>query len=125
GCTPAYISRIEKGERMPSLQLLRALAERLGVTEEFLAYGRGEAKASPPPIVEARVARAVGGGAGPRVRGARRGGAHRGRRRRRAVGARARAGSRSGTRSARLRLLRGARTHVCAAVRVRVGGGGV
>ena len=39
GCTAAYISRIEAGERWPSLQLLREFAHRLGVTEEFLAFG--------------------------------------------------------------------------------------
>jgi len=39
GCSPAYLSRIEAGERTPSLQLLRELARRLNVSEEFLAYG--------------------------------------------------------------------------------------
>lgn len=41
GCSSAYISRIESGERVPSLQLLRELAARLGVTVEFLAGGAG------------------------------------------------------------------------------------
>ena len=40
GCSPAYISRIERGERIPSLQVLRELAERCGVSETFLAWGR-------------------------------------------------------------------------------------
>jgi transcriptional regulator with XRE-family HTH domain len=40
GCTPAYISRIERGERVPSLQVLRELARRCGVSETFLAWGR-------------------------------------------------------------------------------------
>lgn len=40
GCTAAYISRIEHGERIPSLQLLRELAARLGVDEAYLARGR-------------------------------------------------------------------------------------
>lgn len=40
GCSAAYISRIERGERTPSLQVLRALAERCGVTELHLAWGR-------------------------------------------------------------------------------------
>jgi tetratricopeptide (TPR) repeat protein len=39
GCSPAYISRIEAGERIPSLQLLRELGERTGVTEDYLATG--------------------------------------------------------------------------------------
>ncbi len=39
GCSPAYISRIESGDRIPSLQLLRELGSRLGVSEDFLATG--------------------------------------------------------------------------------------
>ena len=39
GCSPAYISRIESGERIPSLQLLRQLGRRLGVSEDYLATG--------------------------------------------------------------------------------------
>ncbi len=39
GCSPAYISRIEAGDRIPSLQLLRELGRRLGVTEDYLATG--------------------------------------------------------------------------------------
>ena len=42
GCSPAYISRIERGERTPSLQVLRELAERCSVSETFLAWGRKE-----------------------------------------------------------------------------------
>jgi len=40
GCSAAYISRIERGERVPSLQVMRELAKRTGVTEGSLAYGR-------------------------------------------------------------------------------------
>jgi transcriptional regulator with XRE-family HTH domain len=40
GCSAAYISRIERGERVPSLQVLRELASRCGVTETYLAWGR-------------------------------------------------------------------------------------
>lgn len=40
GCSAAYISRIERGERIPSLQVLRELGRRLDVTESWLAYGR-------------------------------------------------------------------------------------
>lgn len=39
GCTGAYISRIEAGTRVPSLQLLRELARRLGVSADYLATG--------------------------------------------------------------------------------------
>ena len=39
GCSPAYISRIEAGERIPSLQLLREMGRRLGVSEDLLATG--------------------------------------------------------------------------------------
>ncbi len=39
GCTAAYISRIEAGERVPSLQLVRELSARLGVSPEWLATG--------------------------------------------------------------------------------------
>jgi transcriptional regulator with XRE-family HTH domain len=40
GCSAAYISRIERGERIPSLQVIRELARRIGVSESGLAYGR-------------------------------------------------------------------------------------
>ena len=39
GCSPAYISRIEAGDRIPSLQLLREMGKRLGVSEDYLATG--------------------------------------------------------------------------------------
>ncbi len=39
GCTAAYISRIEAGARVPSLQVLREFGRRLGVSEEYLATG--------------------------------------------------------------------------------------
>ena len=40
GCSAAYISRIERGERVPSLQVMRELAHRIGVTEAHLAHGK-------------------------------------------------------------------------------------
>jgi transcriptional regulator with XRE-family HTH domain len=40
GCSPAYVSLVESGSRIPSLQLLRELAARLGVSEDYLATGR-------------------------------------------------------------------------------------
>ncbi len=42
GCTTGYISRIESGERVPSLQVLRQLAVKLGVLESWLAKGVAE-----------------------------------------------------------------------------------
>lgn len=41
GCSPAYISRIERGERVPSLQAMRELAKRVQTTSEYLAFGSG------------------------------------------------------------------------------------
>jgi transcriptional regulator with XRE-family HTH domain len=52
GCSAAYISRIEHGERIPSLQVMRELARRTGVSEEQLAYGRGD-------ILDSKVAQCV------------------------------------------------------------------
>jgi transcriptional regulator with XRE-family HTH domain len=48
GCSPAYISRIEGGERVPSLHIIRELATRLGVSAEWLATGAqdGDARAT-------------------------------------------------------------------------------
>ena len=43
GCSAAYISRIERGERTASLQVLRELSQRCDVSETFLAWGREEA----------------------------------------------------------------------------------
>ena len=40
GCSSAYISRIERGERVPSLQVMREIARRTGVSEQMLAFGR-------------------------------------------------------------------------------------
>ena len=40
GCSAAYISRIERGERVPSLQVMRELARRTGVSEHALAVGK-------------------------------------------------------------------------------------
>jgi transcriptional regulator with XRE-family HTH domain len=43
GCSPAYISRIEGGERVPSLHIIRELATRLGVSADWLATGTQDA----------------------------------------------------------------------------------
>lgn len=50
GCSAAYISRIEAGTRIPSLQLLREMGRRLGVTEDYLATGSD----TPPAAAEAQ-----------------------------------------------------------------------
>jgi transcriptional regulator with XRE-family HTH domain len=56
GCSSAYISRLEAGDRVPSLQLLRKLAQKLGVDEEYLARGVARVEQGPPELVEAEVA---------------------------------------------------------------------
>jgi tetratricopeptide (TPR) repeat protein len=56
GCSPAYISRIESGDRIPSLQLLRELGRRLDVTEDYLATGEQTAPSFEDRLVEAAVA---------------------------------------------------------------------
>jgi len=38
-CAPAYVSKIESGERTPSLQLLRRFGQRLGLSADYLATG--------------------------------------------------------------------------------------
>src|SRR6476660_2301469 len=47
GCSPAYICRIEAGERVPSPRILAELARRLGVTTAELA-GRAAGVTIPP-----------------------------------------------------------------------------
>jgi tetratricopeptide (TPR) repeat protein len=56
GCTAVYICRIESGQRTPSLQVLRELGKRLGVSEEFLLTGEETAPAADAALVEAEVA---------------------------------------------------------------------
>jgi tetratricopeptide (TPR) repeat protein len=56
GCSPAYISRIESGDRIPSLQLLRELGRRLGVSEDYLATGSEIQGDRGALLVEAEVA---------------------------------------------------------------------
>jgi tetratricopeptide (TPR) repeat protein len=55
GCTAVYICRIERGDRVPSLQVLRELARRVGVSEEYLATG-SEALEETDPLLDADVA---------------------------------------------------------------------
>lgn len=60
GCSPAYISRLESGERVASLQVLRRLALKLGADEQYLATGIERIEQAPPELVEAEVARRLG-----------------------------------------------------------------
>jgi tetratricopeptide (TPR) repeat protein len=55
GCSPAYISRIEAGDRIPSLQLLREMGRKLGVSEDYLATG-SEGRDESAMLVEAELA---------------------------------------------------------------------
>ena len=59
GCSPAYISRIESGDRIPSLQLLRELGRRLGVSEDYLATG-SDPRERDSHAIEAEVALRLG-----------------------------------------------------------------
>jgi len=43
-CSAGYISRVELGDRIPSLQLLRVLGKRLGVSADYLATGSDRAE---------------------------------------------------------------------------------
>jgi tetratricopeptide (TPR) repeat protein len=60
GCTAAYVSRIEAGARVPSLQVLREFATRLGVSAEFLATGGLDAEELSSELLEAEVALRLG-----------------------------------------------------------------
>jgi tetratricopeptide (TPR) repeat protein len=59
GCSPAYLSRIEKGERVPSLQVLREIGRRLGVGADFLATG-SDGVEDADPLLAAEAALRVG-----------------------------------------------------------------
>lgn len=47
GCSTGYVSRLERGDRVPSLQVIRELALRLGVDENWLAVGATGSETSP------------------------------------------------------------------------------
>jgi len=47
GISAAYTSRIEKGDRIPSLQLIHSLADYLGVTREWLVAGSNSTSTVP------------------------------------------------------------------------------
>jgi len=56
GCSGAYISRLEVGDRTPSLQLLRRLGRRLGVSADYLATGEVAAEAEASVLFDAELA---------------------------------------------------------------------
>ena len=60
GCTAAYVSRIEAGARVPSLQILHEFAKRLGVRPEYLATGSDESEELSSELLEAEVALRLG-----------------------------------------------------------------
>ena len=57
GCTAAYLSRVEAGQRIPSLQILTRLADALGTTAEYLATGKDP---EADPLFEAELAARTG-----------------------------------------------------------------
>jgi tetratricopeptide (TPR) repeat protein len=60
GCTTAYISRLESGARVASLQLVNELAVRLNVSPQWLATGVEPLDSTVPEIVDAEVALRLG-----------------------------------------------------------------
>src|SRR3954452_18378459 len=60
GCTAAYISRLEAGARVPSLQMVIQLAARLDVSGQWLATGVDATTAEPTELIEAEVALRLG-----------------------------------------------------------------
>jgi transcriptional regulator with XRE-family HTH domain len=64
GCSAAYISRIEAGDRVPSLQLLRKLARKLDADEQYLATGVERIEQMSPELVAAEVERRLAGQSG-------------------------------------------------------------
>src|SRR5436309_5185758 len=60
GCTAAYVSRIEAGARVPSLQILHEFAKRLGVTPDYLATGLSAGQDVSSELLEAEIALRLG-----------------------------------------------------------------
>lgn len=60
GCTTGYVSRLEKGDRIPSLQVVRGLARRLGVSESWLARGEDKHDDSEERLADAELAARLG-----------------------------------------------------------------
>jgi transcriptional regulator with XRE-family HTH domain len=61
GCSAAYVSRLEAGDRVPSLQLLRKLAEKLHADEQYLATGVERVEQAAPQVVETEIERRLAG----------------------------------------------------------------
>ena len=61
GCSAAYISRLEAGDRVPSLQLLRKLAAKLNADEQYLATGVERIEQISPERVEEEVTSRLAG----------------------------------------------------------------
>src|SRR4051794_23460885 len=60
GCTAAYISRLEAGARVPSLQMINQLALRLEVSGQWLATGVETSGGEPSELLDAEVALRLG-----------------------------------------------------------------
>src|SRR5436305_3521370 len=60
GCTAAYVTRVEAGARVPSLQILHEFARRLDVRPEYLATGADESNDPSSDLLEAEVALRLG-----------------------------------------------------------------
>ena len=60
GCTAAYVSRIEAGARVPSLQILREFGKCLGVSADYLATGNPDGTDLSSELLEAEVALRLG-----------------------------------------------------------------
>jgi tetratricopeptide (TPR) repeat protein len=60
GCTAAYISRLEAGARVPSLQMINELAGRLEVSGQWLATGIEDSSPAPTQLIDAEVAMRLG-----------------------------------------------------------------
>lgn len=60
GCTAAYISRLEAGARVPSLQMINQLALRLDVSGQWLATGVDPDVLEPIELLDAEVALRLG-----------------------------------------------------------------
>lgn len=56
GCSPAYVSRLEAGQRMPSRHVLRELARRLGVSEDYLTGTADRAANENQKLLDADIA---------------------------------------------------------------------
>ena len=59
GCSAAYISRLESGARIPSLQLLEEIGKRLGVSAAYLARG-GAPSREALDLADAQLAQRLG-----------------------------------------------------------------